>query len=108
MPERRSTALKLVKVAKSVSVLDQLPAKTRPVAIFSYHLYHDKFNRDAPVGYRSFDEVRNTFKRAELVIQIVEMLPDIAKAVSKNDYSQLALDLDNILGLRPCVQLVAS
>jgi hypothetical protein len=87
--------------------LGKLPAKIRPAARFIYDLYHAHYSKDAPAGFRSGDEAVKTVGRAKEAYQLVELLPDIARAVSRTDFSQLALDLDAIAGFKPCVQAVA-
>jgi hypothetical protein len=99
--------LKLVEAAKSADVIAQLPAKARPTAKFLYDLYHAKFSAHAPVGFRSGAEAIHTLSKIKKAYELVKLLPDIAKAVSHADFDQIALDLDDILGLRPCVEGVA-
>ena len=101
-------SLKLVEAAKDVDVIDKLPAASRPAARFLYDLYHAKFSKNAPAGFRSGAEAVSTVGKLKKAYQLVELLPDLAKAVSKADFSELALDLDGIVGLRPCVQAVAN
>jgi hypothetical protein len=100
-------SLKLVEAAKGLDVIDKLPASTRPTAKFLYDLYHAKFSKSAPAGFRSGAEAVSTIGKLKKAYQLVELLPDIAKAVSKADFSQIALDLDDIVGLKSCVQAVA-
>lgn len=100
-------SLKLVEAAKSADVIARLPAKVRPTAEFLYDLYHAKFSAHAPAGFRSGAEAIHTLSKVKKAYELVKLLPDIAKAVSHADFSQLALDLDDILGLKPCVEGVA-
>lgn len=100
-------SLKLVEAAKSVDVIKTLPAKAQPAAKFLYDLYHAKFSKDAPAGFRSGAEAVATVSKIKKAYQLVELLPDLAKAVSRTDFSQIALDLDDIAGLKPCVEAVA-
>jgi hypothetical protein len=99
--------LKLVEGAKTLAVLDRLPAKTRPIARFFYDLFHDHYSKYAPPGFRSGAEAYHTLGHLTFAWQLILKIPDMYKAVSHADFSEFALDLDGILGLRPCVQAVA-
>lgn len=99
--------LKLVVAAKSVDVIDKLPERLRSVAKVIYDLAHYKYSKYAPAGFRTGAEAIDTLKKLRFAYQMIELLPDIAKAISKVDYSQFALDLDKVLGLKACVQAVA-
>jgi hypothetical protein len=100
-------ALKLVEAARSIDVLKALPAKARPAAKFLYDLYHATFSRHAPAGFRNGAEAVSTIGKVKHAWELIKILPDLAKAVSHADFSQIALDLDDIAGLKPCVQGVA-
>jgi len=99
--------LKLIKVAKTLAVLGRLPAKLRPTARWVYDLLHAHYSKHAPAGFRTGAETYTTLHHLGHAWQLVLKIPDIYKAVSHADFSQLALDLDDILDLRPCVQAVA-
>ena len=100
--------LKLIKVAKTLAVLGRLPAKLRPTARWVYDLLHAHYSKHAPAGFRTGAETYTTLHHLGHAWQLVLKIPDIYKAVSHADFSQLALDLDDILDLRPCVQAVAN
>ncbi len=89
-------SLKLIEAAKSVDVIGKLPASARPAARFLYDLYHAKFSKNAPAGFRNGAEAVKTISKLKKAYQLVGLLPDIARAVSKTDFSQIALDLDDI------------
>jgi hypothetical protein len=99
--------LKLVDGAKTLAVLDRLPAKIRPVARFVYNVYHDHYLKHALPGFRSGPQAYDTITHLRFAWKLILKLPDIYKSVSHADFSQLALDLDEVLDLRPCVQAVA-
>ena len=100
-------SLKLVEAAKRATVIAKLPAKLRPAAKLVYDLSHARFLKHAPPGFRSGPQAFNTISNLKYGYQLIERLPDIAKAISKRDLSQIALDLDDILELKSCVQAVA-
>ena len=74
---------------------------------FLYDVTHAKYLKHAPKGFRSGAEAADTFGKVKLAYEVILKLPDLAKAVSKADLSEIALDLDDILGLKPCVEAVA-
>lgn len=100
-------SLKLVEAAKGSSIIDKLPAKSRPVAKFLYDLAHAKYSKRAPRGFRNGAETVKTIFKIHDAYHLIRVLPNLAKAISKADFSQIALDLDDIAGLRSCVQAVA-
>jgi hypothetical protein len=100
-------SLKFVEAAKSASVIAKLPAKLRPGAKLIYDLSHARFLKHAPPGFRSGPQAVSTISNLKHGYELIEKLPDIAKAISKGELSQIALDLDEVLGLKSCVQAVA-
>lgn len=100
--------LHIVEIAKGIDVLSKVPKRLYPIAKLFYDLSHDKYLPKAPVGYRSFAEVYKKVEDAQKAIGIIKLIPALYKALAKSDFNQLALDLDNILGLRPCVQGLAN
>jgi hypothetical protein len=100
-------SLDLIEAAKGISVINKLPTKLRPLGKFLYDVYHAKFKKHAPPGFRSGKESVDTIKKIHKAWELIKALPELAKAISRSDFSQAALDLDGILGLKPCVQAVA-
>jgi alpha-tubulin suppressor-like RCC1 family protein len=100
-------SLKLIETAKRATVIATLPAKLRPVAQFAYDLSHAHFLKHAPPGFRNGKQAYDTISNLKHGYELIEKLPDIAKAISKHDLNQIALDLDAVLGLKSCVQAVA-
>lgn len=100
-------SLKLVEAAKAAKVIERLPANLRPAAKLIYDLYHAKFSKHAPRGFRNGQQAVKTLFHLKTAADLIRKLPDIAKAVSKIDFSKIALDLDEIAGLKSCVQAVA-
>lgn len=101
-------SLKLIEAAKTIAVIDQLPGKVQPVARLLYDIAHARFSRNAPAGFRNGAEAVKTIENVHKAYQLIELLPDLAHAVSKADFSEIALDLDEIAGLRSCVEGVAN
>lgn len=99
--------LKLIEAARSSTVINSLPRATRPAARFLYHLAHAHYSTHAPKGFRTAAETFATLRRLHSAADLVRALPKLAKAISSADFNQIALDLANIAGLRPCVQAVA-
>lgn len=99
--------LKLIEAAKASSVIKTLPAKYRPAAKFLYDLTHAKYSKNAPRGFANGAEAVKTVLRLKKASDLIKVLPDLAKAIPKLAFSQIALDLDDILGLKSCVQAVA-
>lgn len=100
-------SLDLIEAAKSADVIGKLPAKLRPAAKLLYDLYHAKYSKYAPRGFESGAQAVKTLWHLKTAADLIRKLPDIAKAVSKADFSQIALDIDEIAGLKSCVQAVA-
>jgi hypothetical protein len=99
-------SLYIIKTAKTVEVLAKIPKKMRPLAKFAYDLYHAKFLKKAPRGYRSAAEIWGKIKKAKKAIEVVEILPSLVRAVSKADVGKIALDIDELVGLKPCVDAI--
>lgn len=95
--------LDAAKLANGFYRLSKVQKKLRPLAKLINDFRKAKFGKHAPRGFRTAPEVVKRLLDANTAYEIMRLLPDIAKAVSKVDYSEIALDLDDILGLRPCV-----
>jgi hypothetical protein len=100
-------SLKLIKAAKSLSIIDRLPIKLRPRAKFIYDLAHAKYSRHAPRGFSTGAQAVETIDRIKDAYKLIKKLPDLHRAVSAHDFSEFVLDLDDIAGLKSCVQAVA-
>jgi hypothetical protein len=99
--------LKLIEAAKTSDVIAKLPIKFRPIAKFFYDLAHAKYSKNAPRGFRDGSQAIETIRRIMDASRLIRDLPDLAKAVSLPDFSRIALDIDDIVGLKSCVQGVA-
>lgn len=99
-------SLHIIEAAKSARFLEKLPKAIRPAVKFFYDLYHARFLKKAPPGFRSFEEVRQAIHKIKKAYEFIKMLPSLAKAVSKYDYTKIATDLVDITGLKPCVDAI--
>jgi hypothetical protein len=99
--------LKLIDDAKALTVIKRLPRKLRPVGHFWFDIFHDHYSKHPVPGFRNPAQAYNTLTHIKLAWKLILKIPDIFKAVSHAEFSQLVLDLDEILELRPCIQAVA-
>lgn len=100
-------SVRLVEGARSLDVLGRLPVSVRPAAKLVYDLAHGRYSTHAPKGFRTGAETIATLSKLHKGYEIILKLPDLARALVGTGYSQIALDLDEIAGLKPCVQAVA-
>jgi len=96
--------LEAAKTADGLYNLSKVKKQFQPLARFFNDIKKAKFGKHAPRGFRTGAEVIDKLKKAKTAYKVIMLLPDIAKAVSKADFSEIALDMDDILGLRPCVE----
>lgn len=96
--------LDALKTAAGFYDLRKIKRSVRPIAKLYNDIKRAKFSKHAPAGFRTWGEVINKIHKAHSAWAVVKLLPNIAKAVSVGDFSQFALDMDEILGLKPCVQ----
>jgi hypothetical protein len=92
------------KTADGLYDLRKIKQKYRPIAKLYNDIMSAKFGKNAPAGFRTGAEVIDKIKNARTAYAIIKLLPNIARAVSKGDFSQIALDVADITGLKPCVQ----
>ncbi len=100
--------LAAVKTADGLYDLSKVQKGLRPVAKLINGIRKAKFGKHALPGFRTGGQVIKRLKNIKTAYEVVEILPDLAKAVSRTDLSEIALDLDGILGLRPCVEGVVN
>jgi hypothetical protein len=99
-------SLHIIETAKTAVVLAKIPKRFRPVAKFLYDVSHARFSKRAPRGFRNFAELWQTLRKVKKASEVIKMLPSIAAAVSKADYTKIATDLVNITGLQSCVDAI--
>lgn len=100
-------AFDVAKTAAGLYDLRKVSKSVRPIAKLYNTLKTVKILKDAPPGFRTGAEIVARIKNAHTAWEVVSLLPDIAKAVSAADYEEIALDLAEIAGLKPCVEAVA-
>jgi hypothetical protein len=104
---KASKALEAFKAASGAYDLSEVSKALYPLAKLYNDLrkvYGDKFFKDAPVGYRSFKELKATYERAKTVIEIVRVVPALAKAASRGQLREIAEDIADLAGVKSCVQ----
>jgi hypothetical protein len=97
-------ALDALKTASGFYDLRKIKKSVRPIAKLYNDIKRARFSQHAPPGFRSWGDVIDKIRKAHSAWQVVSLLPNIAKAVSAEDFNQIALDMSDILGLKPCVQ----
>jgi hypothetical protein len=93
--------LKAFVAGKDLADLSKLPA---PVAKLVRAIKDAKFLKTAPPGYRTWREVVDRLSHAKDAIDLVQILPRLAQAVSSKDLKEIALDFGDIAGAKACVQ----
>jgi hypothetical protein len=100
----------LVKASKSVAFLNGPKTSEQPLARLLYDLYHAygmEYDASAREGFRSFAELEGTFTHLSTAAELMRDLPNIWIAIRQADISEVALDVANLTGLKPCVELLA-
>jgi hypothetical protein len=101
-------AFDAAKTAAGLYDLRKVKAGARPIAKLYNAIMSAKFGKNAPAGFRTGAQVIARIKEAKTAYAVVKLLPDIAQAVSQADFSEIALDFDEIIGLKPCVEAVVN
>jgi hypothetical protein len=99
-------------VAKAKSLEDLLKGVKVPRALAQlvldlYHAYGAKINPGARLGFQSFQQLRDTLSHVKDAADFVKLLPDLWSAIPKLHVSEVALDVADLTGLTPCVQLLS-
>jgi hypothetical protein len=100
-------SLRLAKTASGLLNVEKIAKPLQPVARLYNTLSLAKYTKRAPRGFRTFPETKKTIKRVKRVNKLVELLPDLKRALSARDFHQVALDIAEITALKPCVVLMA-
>jgi hypothetical protein len=106
LPQLRS--IKTLKTAKGLYDLRKVKKSLRPLAKLFNDLMTFKFGSKAPVGFKTGADVIKKLKAARTAYGVLRLLPNLVKALSSADFSEIALDLDKYFHLTPCVQAVAN
>lgn len=99
--------LKALKTGKGYYDLRKVKKQYRPIAKLINHIEKAKFKSNAPKGFRTGKDVIARIKNAKSAKDVIAILPSLASAVSAADYSQIALDVADIAGLKSCVQAMS-
>lgn len=106
--------LDLVRNAKSVKALQRAAGTDGAATGFVYDLYRayqQPINPNAPAGFRSFKEIvaklKNLHDSITAAATFLHDIPDLLAAVWHGDTSEIALDVADLTGLKPCVELLA-
>jgi hypothetical protein len=92
------------KTAAGLYDLRKIKRSLRPIARLYNYLKTVKILKSAPPGFQTGSEILTRIKDAHTAWQVMKLLPDIAKALSQGDYEEIAQDIADISGLKPCVQ----
>jgi hypothetical protein len=98
--------LRLAKAASGLYDLNKVTKSFKPVAKLYNDLKKATILPDAPKGYRSFGEIKGKLERAKSVLDVVKMVPSLARALKKKDFEAVFNDLIDLAGVRPCVDLL--
>ncbi len=103
--------LDLVRNAKSVKALQRAAGTATGFVYDLYRAYQQPIDPNAPAGFRSFKEIvaklKNLHDSITAAATFLHDVPDLLAAVSHEDPSVIALDVADLTGLKPCVQLLS-
>jgi hypothetical protein len=102
--------LKLVKAAELGSGLidvGKITPRLQPTARLFNALSVARYTKSAPKGFRNPQELWDTIGKLKKGNELIAALPEIRRAISARDFSQVALDIADIAGLHACVEEVA-
>jgi len=97
-------SLRAVKTVKGLYDLSKIKKPLQPLAKLFNSIQSARFGKHAPRGFRTGGEIIDKLKRAKTAYDIMKLLPNIVKAVSKHDFSKIALDIADFAGLKACVE----
>lgn len=100
-------SLRLAKTAGGLLDLSKLAKKFRPAARLYNDLSLAKYSKAAPRGFGTPKETLATIESVGHVSDLVKLLPNLRRALSSADFSQISLDIAEVAGLKPCVQGLA-
>ena len=75
-----------------------------PLARLVNDLRSVKFGKQAPRGFRTAGELSDKLEDVRTAADVVLLLPDLARALRKIDYSRIAQDIADLAGVKACVQ----
>lgn len=100
-------SLRLAKTASGLLDLRKLAKKFRPAAKLYNDLSLAKYSKAAPRGFGTPKETLTTIESIGKISDLVKLLPNLRRALSSADFSQISLDIAEVAGLKPCVQGLA-
>jgi hypothetical protein len=100
-------SLRLAKTAGGLLDLRKLAKKFRPAAKLYNDLSLVKYTKAAPRGFGTPKETLATIENIGHIGDLVNLLPDLRRALSAADFNQISLDIADVAGLKPCVQGLA-
>jgi hypothetical protein len=100
-------ALKALKTARGLYDLSKVK-KASPALVPLARLVNDlrsvRFGKQAPHGFKTAGEVLHKLQDVRKAADVVLLLPDLARALRKIDYSRIARDIADLAGVKACVQ----
>ncbi len=101
-------SLKAAKTAKGLVDLRKLKKDLRPIGKLYNKLSLIKYNKKAPTGFRTPKQTLATVDGVRKAKDLIRLLPNLRKAVSATDFNELALNIAEITGLKPCVEAIVT
>jgi hypothetical protein len=99
---------KAAKTARGTYRLSKLAKKYRPAAKLYNDLARIKLSRHGPKGYRTVGEIYAKFHRGKHAYDVIKVLIELHRHLSRHDYLLIARDVAELAGLRPCIQGLAN
>lgn len=100
-------SLKVAETASGLLDLSKLPAGLRAIGKVYNDLSKATFLKSAPKGFKTPLEAFHRLENLKQAWEAARLLPDLKLALKPKNYSEIALDITKIAGLKSCVQLVA-
>lgn len=97
-------SLKLAKGADGLLALSALDKRFHPAAVLYNKLSIVKYKSNAPKGLRTPKEVLQRIDHVHKASDLARLLPELFAAMSAHDFSEVAADIAEVAGLKPCVQ----
>lgn len=100
--------LKAAKVAGGLYDLSKVEKSLKPVAKLFNDVRRAKLLPDAPKGFRTTEQVIERLRAVDSALDLVELIPSLARAFPKKDYLMIVNDIVDIAGVRPCLDLLTT
>ncbi len=79
-----------------------------PAARLYNRIYSIKLLPGAPKGFQTAGQIRDKLEGIHEVSDAIKMLPDLKKAMNREDFAAIFNLMVDFLGVRPCVDLITS